>query len=339
MQNIIFFDTKESEKSHIENELSDKFYLTFYDYSLLQNVELDENTKNAQIISVFTSSRLTAEVLSKFNNLKLIAARSVGFSHIDIEYCKAKGIKVVNTPHYGDYTVAEFSFGLLLSLVRKIGEAQNNLKIGEVNKEYSGIELFNKKIGIIGLGGIGSKALKIAEGFSMEVLVYDVFKNEKLQKEYNFEYVDVDYLCENSDIISLHAPATKNNYHLINDDRISKMKNGVIIVNTARGELIDSQALYRALLNKKIAGAALDVLECEEGMAKSCNYFADSFCEDTECMKKTLTNHKLLNLPNVLATPHTAYDTKEAEKRIIEMTLKNIVAFYNNTDIENEVNK
>lgn len=337
MQTIIFFDTKEHEKSLIENALKDKFNLIFNDYSLLPGVELDEQTKNVEIISVFTSSRLSSEVLSQFNNLKLIAARSVGFSHIDIDYCKSKNIKVVNTPHYGDYTVAEYSFALLLSLVRKINEAQTNLKAGEVNKEYFGVELFNKKIGIIGLGGIGSKALKIAKGFSMDVMIYDVFKNEELQKEYGFKYVDVDYLCENSDIISLHAPATKENYHLINEERISKMKDGVIILNTARGELIDTQALYNALSTKKIAGAGLDVLECEEGMAKSCNYLGDNLCEDVECMKKTLTNHRLLYLPNVIATPHSAYDTIEAVNRIIEMTTKNIISFCDNNTVTNNV--
>lgn len=336
MENVIFFNLKEYEKSFIENKLSDKFGLTFYEHSLLPDTILDEYAKNAQIISVFTSSRLTAQVLSQFPKLKLIAARSVGFSHIDIEYCRSKNIQVVNTPHYGDYTVAEFSFGLLLSLIRKISEAQANLKAGEVSKEYFGVELFNKKIGIIGLGGIGSKALKIAKGFSMEILAYDVFKNADLQKEYGFEYVDIDYLCENSDIISLHAPATKDNYHLINNDRIAKMKDGVIIVNTARGELIDTKALYDALITNKIAGAALDVLECEEGMAKSCNYFEDSFCEDTDCMKKTLINHRLLYLPNVIATPHAAYDTKEAVSRILEITTNNILEF-NNGNIENGV--
>lgn len=337
MENAIFFDIKEHEKPFIQKTLSDKFNLKFYDYSLTSGVELDEHTKNASIISVFTSSLLTKDVLSQFYNLKLIACRSVGFSHIDLEYCKSKNVRVVNTPHYGDYTVAEFSFGLLLSLVRKVSEAQNNLKAGELHKEYYGMELFNKKIGIIGLGGIGSKALKIAKGFSMDVLVYDLFKNEELQKEYGFKYVDIDYLCENSDIISLYAPATKENYHLINEDRISKMKDGIIIVNTARGELIDSQALYNALLKKKIGGAALDVLECEEALSRTCETYKNGFCDDTECMKRTLINHKMLFLPNVIATPHAAYDTREAIARILEMTVNNIIAFGLNNNIENQV--
>lgn len=336
MENAVFFDIKEPEKDFIQGILADKFNLKFYDYSLAPGVELDEYTKNASILSVFTSSRLTDEVLSQFHNLKLIACRSVGFSHVDLEYCKAKNIRVVNTPHYGDYTIAEFSFGLLMSLVRKIGEAQNNLKSGILHQEYFGMELFNKTIGIIGLGSIGSKALKIAKGFSMKVLAYDIYKNEDLKKEYEFEYTDLDYLCKNSDIISIYAPATKENYHLINEDRISNMKDGVIIVNTARGELIDSQALYNALLKNKIGGAALDVLECEEALAKTCMSSKNGFCDDMDCMKKTLINHKMLLLLNVVATPHSAYDTREAVSRILEITINNIIAFSTN-NTQNEV--
>ncbi len=337
MQSIIFFDAKEYETNQFTSKLGSEFELVFHREPLLLGTSLDEKTKNTQILSVFTSSRLTEEVLSQFTNLKLIATRSVGYSHIDTEYCKSKGIMVVNTPHYGDYTVAEFSFALLLNLVRKIFEAQSDLKSGVIDNQYFGVELFNKKIGIIGLGGIGSKALKIANGFSMEILAYDPYPNKELQEKYGFEYVDLDYLCENADIISLFAPATSQNYHLINADRIAKMKDGVIIVNTARGELIDTHALYQALLDKKVAGAALDVLECEEALSKRCVYLKNEMCFDESCLKRTLINHILLTLPNVIATPHSAYDTKEAVDRIIGMTISNFNSFEKGTELKNIV--
>lgn len=336
MRDIVFFDVKEVEKTLL-GSLSDKYSIEFVESPVLKKGDLKDEYKDAVIISVFTSSRLTAEVLSEFKNLKLIALRSVGFSHVDTDYCKQNNIKVVNTPHYGDYTVAEFAFSLLLNLVRKVCQANSNLKKGDTSNEYLGMELFDKTIGIVGLGGIGSKAVKIASGFSMKILAYDIYKNEQLIKDYGVEYVDIDYLCKNSDIISLHAPATKENYHLINEKRIETMKDGVVIVNTARGELIDSQALYAALLNGKIKGAALDVIECEEAIGHYCPYFNNRDCVDINCLKKTLINHKLLQLPNVIITSHVAYDTKEAINRILNITVQNINDFYNGEELKNNV--
>ncbi len=337
MNKIIFFDTKVYEKGFLESSLSPDFELVFNSESLMPTSDISSEIVNAEIISVFTSSRLTAEVLSKFANLKLIATRSVGFSHIDVEYCKANGIKVVNTPHYGDHTIAEYSFGLLLSLVRKIYHAEQDMKNGIVNNQYFGMELFNKKIGIIGLGSIGSKAMKIAKGFSMEVLAFDPYPNKQLQEQYGFEYVDIDHLCKNADIISLYAPATPQNYHLLNEDRLNSMKDGVVIVNTARGELIDTEALFKSIIDKKVAGAALDVLECEEALANNCVYIKDHSCSDATCLRKTLINHKLLALPNVIVTPHSAYDTREAVDRIIEITVDNIVNFNSGQSVTNSV--
>lgn len=336
MKDIIFFDVKDDEKSYL-GKLSDKFSLRFEANPILPETQIDEQIKNASIISVFTPSRLTAKVLSQFSNLELISTRSVGFSHIDLEYCKEQNIKVVNTPHYGDYTVAEFSFALLLDLVRNVCKAQLNLKSGDASNNYPGMELFNKTIGIIGLGGIGSKAVKIANGFSMNILGHDIYENEKLKKDFGVRYVDIDYLCKNSDIISLHAPATNENYHLIDSKRIASMKDGVIIVNTARGELIDTQALYEALLSGKVKGAALDVLECEEAIGANCPYFANHDCADSDCLRKTLINHKLLLLPNVIATAHIAYDTKDAVGRILTMTVDNITDFQQGKTLINEV--
>lgn len=336
MKNALFFDVKESEKASLEL-LSDKLNLRFESYPLLPGTDVTEDMKNASIISVFTPSRLTADILSKFKNLELVATRSVGFSHIDTEYCEKNNIKVVNTPHYGDYTVAEFSFALLLNLVRKVGQAHSNLKAGDASNDYPGMELFNKTIGIIGLGGIGSKAAKIANGFSMKILACDIYENEQLKNDFGVEYVDIDSLCKNADIISLHAPATKENYHLISAERIKSMKEGVVIVNTARGELIDTQALYEALLCGKVKGAALDVLECEEAMSQACPYSHFKECDEMNCMKRTLINHKMLLLPNVIATSHIAYDTVDAVNRILEMTIQNISDFSDGKTLKNEV--
>lgn len=337
MKNIVFFDTKDYEMDFFDKYLKDKLNLVYEKSSLLPGGKIPEIAIHAEYISVFTPSRLTKDVLKQFKNLKLIATRSVGFSHIDLDYCKENGIKVVNTPHYGDYTIAEYSFGLLLNLVRKISKAQEGLKSGELSQEYEGTELFGKTMGVIGIGGIGSKAIKIANGFSMDVIAYDIRQDEELSKRENFKYVNLDELIERSDIISLYAPATKDNYHLLNEEAFKKMKDGVFIINTARGELIDSQALYSELLSGKVAGAALDVVECEEALNNKCNLFKDGECLDLNCLKRTLINHKLMSLPNVIVTPHTAYDTKEATNRILEITTNNIVEFLNNGNVLNQV--
>ncbi len=333
MQTIIFYDSKEYEREFFEKELYDKFNLEFKEQELLPESQLSNAEKNAEIISVFTASRLTKETLEKFNNLKLILTRSVGYSHIDVDYCNLKNITVANTPHYGDYTVAEFSFGLLLNLLRRICCGETQLKMGDMYPETFGTELYNKVIGIIGTGSIGAKAVKIAKGFSMNVICYDINKNENLEDEFGIKYVDLDVLCKLSDIITLHAPLTTTSYHILNKEKFDLMKENAVIVNTARGELIDTEALYNALLDKKIKGAALDVLEFEDiisGKRPGENL-------NLKNLRTSLINSKLLNLDNVVATPHIAYDTKEAVDRILNMTITNIYEFLEDKKLQNMI--
>ena len=333
MHTIIFYDTKQYERDFFEQELFDKFNIEFKDYELLPETKLSYIEENAEIISVFTASRVTKETLEKFSNLKLILTRSVGYSHIDIDYCNSKNIIVANTPHYGDYTVAEFSFGILLNLIRRICYGVSELKQGDMYPETFGMELYDKTIGIIGTGSIGSKTIKIAKGFSMNVMCYDIYKNPDIENEFNVKYVDLDTLCKLSDVISLHAPLTTTTYHLINAEKIKLMKENVIIVNTARGELIDTEALYHALLDGSVKGAALDVLEFEDTISNK----RPGSDLNLKNLRTSLINTKLLNLDNVIATPHIAYDTKEAVNRILNTTLKNLFEFVDGSKIQNKV--
>lgn len=333
MQTIIFYDTKQYERDFFEKELYNKFNCVFKEEELTPESDLSNIESDSEIISIFTASRLTKETLSKFNNLKLILTRSVGYSHIDTEYCEENNIKVANTPHYGDYTVAEYSFGILLNLIRHICYGQNKLKMGDMYPETFGMELFNKTIGIIGTGAIGSKSVKIANGFSMNIICCDINENIETEKKYNAKYVDLDTLCKLSDIIMLHTPLTTSSYHLIDENKISLMKENAVIVNTARGELIDTEALYDALLDNRIKGAALDVLEYEETISNK----RPGEHINLKNLRTSLINSKLLNLKNVIATPHIAYDTKEAVNRILEMTLTNIDEYINGKEITNKV--
>ena len=333
MHTIIFYDTKQYERDFFEQELFDKFNIEFKDFELLPETELSYVEGNAEIISVFTASRLTKETLEKFSNLKLILTRSVGYSHIDIDYCNSKNIIVANTPHYGDHTVAEFSFGILLNLIRRICYGVSELKQGDMYPETFGMELYDKTIGVIGTGSIGTKTIKIAKGFSMNVMCYDILKNTDIENEFNVKYVDLETLCKLSDVISLHAPLTTATYHIINAEKIKLMKENVIIVNTARGELIDTEALYHALLDGKIKGAALDVLEFEDTISNK----RPGSDLNLKNLRTSLINTKLLNLDNVIATPHIAYDTKEAVNRILDTTLKNLFEFVEGSNVKNKV--
>ena len=333
MQTIIFYDTKPFEREFFEKELSEQYNLVFKDSELTPDRVLSDVESNVEIISVFTGSRLTSETLYKFKNLKLVLTRSVGFSHIDIDYCKENGILVANTPHYGDYTVAEYSFGLLLSLCRRICYGVNELKNGGMYPETFGMELCNKTIGIIGIGAIGSKSVKIANGFSMNIICYDIKENIELIEKYDAKYVSIDTLFKLSDVIMIHAPLTTNSYHLVDKEKIELMKENAIIVNTARGELIDTEALYEALIEERIKGAALDVLEYEETISNK----RPGEHINLKNLRTSLINSKLLNLKNVIVTPHIAYDTTEAVNRILNITLSNLKSFYNGEKLKNIV--
>jgi D-lactate dehydrogenase len=193
-------------------------------------------------------------------------------------------------------------------------------------KRYTGFDLYGRTIGIIGTGAIGRHVIKLAKGFGMNVLAYDLYPNEEFQRIYNINYVSLDELYAGSDVISLHAPSTKENYHLLNDGAFSKMKDGVIIINTARGDLIDGEALYRNILSGKVGGAGLDVLENEDFIIH------DDIMLEQENMNmnfaiNTIVNAKLLKHKNVIVTPHVAFNSADAVHRILETTIKNIESF------------
>lgn len=326
---IVFTDVKDFEEKYLFENQPENCEFIMYQGCLSEKngVNIDE-IKDIEILSVFSTSRITAGVLNKLPNLKIIAARSTGYSHIDMDYCKEHNIAVVNTPRYGECTVAEFAFALLLNVIRKIDIAYRDLQNGIINvRSYMGNDLYGKTLGIIGTGAIGCHACQIAAGFGMKILAYDPFPKEEMKKLSCLNYVDIDELYRESDVISIHAPSTKENHHMISDDAFNKMKKGVIIINTARGEIVDTEALYRAIKNEIVAGAGLDVLECEDVLMQEDKYLMKADCIDEKCLISTLINHKLVELPNVIVTPHVAYDTIEAIHRILKITVDNIKGY------------
>ena len=254
---IYFYDSTELDKIQLTDGLIDTDHHWEFVDEKISNENLNPDT---EVLSVFVTSSITKEIIDKLPKLRLIACRSTGYNNIDLDAAKTRDITVANVPTYGDVTVAEYAFALLLSLTRKIPqvvEAENeNVKPRELN----GQDLAGKTLGVIGTGHIGQRVISIANGFGMKVLAYDKFPNQNLLNEYVFEYTDLDKVLADSNIVTLHVPFFPDSNHLISEKELKKMKQDAILINTARGELIDTKALVEELQSGHLGGAALDVI-------------------------------------------------------------------------------
>ena len=321
---IAFFELEIWEKEYIKKNIKG-FKTIFYDEPL--TIENVNKIKDSQIIGIFIYSKITKEILDKLPKLKLITTFSTGYDHIDLSECKKQNITVCNVPTYGENTVAEHTFALILALSRKIFQSIKRTKSGSF--EYDGLrgfDLKNKTIGLIGTGHISSHVARIANGFEMNIIAYDLNQNPELIKNYGLKYVDMNTLLKTSDIISLHIPLNDKTKYTINKKNISLMKPSAILINTARGGLIETDALIKALQNKKIAGAGLDVLE-EECAIKEEKQLLSAQFNSNRNIQTLLENHLLMQLDNVIITPHNAFNSTEALQRIIDTSIENIVNF------------
>lgn len=315
---IAFFEITEIEKEEFSNAFSNDTLLFFE--NTIQEIDVNK-INNVDVISVFIHSKVDENILNKLPNLKLITTRSTGTDHINLDFCKNKNIIVKNVPFYGENTVAEHTFALILSLSRKIHSSYiRSLKGNFSTDGLQGFDLQDKTIGIIGGGRIGLHVARIAKGFGMHVRVFDIKRDDFLAELINFKYVSLDELYETSDIISLHVPLNKNTEHMINSNSISKMKKGALLINTARGGLINTDDLIKAIDDKIILGAGLDVIEGEELLIEE-----NIFNSPIEKAAKLIVNSKiLLDNENVVITPHNAFNSVEAVNRIINTTIENI---------------
>jgi len=286
-----------------------------------------ERFKDADIVSTFIYSTLSKDVISKLDRLKLIATRSTGYDHIDTGYCRERGIAVSNVPVYGENTVAEHVFGLLLTISHNLADAIDRTRKGDFSQAgLRGFDLRGKALGVVGVGGIGRHVIEIAKGFHMEVLAYDVRPDEDFAERMFFRYVDMDELLGRSDIITLHVPANEHTHHLLGAEQFSKMKTGVVIINTSRGSVIDVAALLRAIADGKVSAVGLDVLDEEPATREEAELLSSIFRQKYH-LETVLANSILLRLRNVVITPHSAFNTREAVQRILKTTVENIAAF------------
>lgn len=327
MAHIVFYDSSELDKTQLTNALQ----ATDHYWEYVDGVITDKNVRaTAEIISVFITSTVTREMIESMPKLALICCRSTGYNNIDLEAAHEHGVVVVNVPTYGEATVAEYAFTLLLALTRKLQavlEAENEQFFPPA---LCGQDLQGKVFGVIGTGHIGQKALKIAGGFSMHTVAYDLFPKAGLDEKIGFTYVELDQLLAEADVISLHMPYTKDTHHFINADRLKKMKPSAILINTARGALVDTEALVKALDSGHLGGAALDVVEGEHLLNFQEEISLLESGEDSEdTMRHSIEISALKKMPNVIVSPHNAYNTTEAIGRINQTTADNIIRFYN----------
>jgi D-3-phosphoglycerate dehydrogenase len=258
--------------------------------------------------------KISKEVLEIAERLKVIGVHGVGTDHIDLDFAEKRGIKIVRTPEAQIDAVAEFTIGLMLSLLRRISMADVAVRLGEWDKKYSdliGVDLIGKTVGIIGLGRIGSAVAKRLKAFDVDLLYYQRVRNLNLEKQLGVKYVSLNQLLRMSDIISIHVPLTPETYHMISHKEFELMKPGVYIVNTARGAIIDEEAFYDALVSGKVAGAALDVFESEP--------------PNPDC--------PLIKLNNVILAPHLAASSKEALRRLAVTVAEEVVRILSNETI------
>jgi len=283
--------------------------------------------KDLEAISVFVYSKTDQAVLNQLPKLKLITTRSTGFDHIDLEACKKKNITICNVPTYGENTVAEHTFALILALSRKILDCVERTKQGSFDLTgLRGFDLKGKTIGVVGGGNIGKHVIRMAQGFEMKVLVFDLVQDKILARQMGFNYVPLDTLLKQADIVTLHLPYNKHTHHLMDKTKLALLKTTALLINTSRGGIIDTDALINVLRQKKIAGAGLDVLENECDSIEERTLLTKEFSQ--KCDLKTLVeNHLLLNMPHVIITPHNAFNTKEALMRILETDIENIKSF------------
>ncbi len=324
MLKINFYEVTPTDKRFLSKALKGKFQLDFYP-DPLTNKNAD-TAKGADILSVFIYSVLDRDNLAKMPNLKCIATRSTGFNHIDLKYASDHGIMVSNVPYYGENTVAEHTFGLILTLSRNIHKAYVRTMRNDFSPEgLEGWDIKGKTLGVVGAGGIGSHVIRIAKGFGMNVLAFDVHKNHFLAEVMGFRYAELDELLRKSDIVSLHCPYNKATHHLINMKNINLVKKGALFINTARASIIEPEALHYALDTGIFGGAGLDVFEGEDLVKEENQMLSRNV--SVEHLKAVLEKNILLNRENVIITPHIAFDSVEAVERILQTTVDNIVAY------------
>lgn len=326
---VAVFDTHKFEKEYLLEANGEKNELKLLDtYLTVDTVEL---ANGYDAISIFTEDDASEKVLDKLKKLgvKFIVLRSAGYNNVDIAHAKKLGIRVARVPEYSPYAVAEFTVAVMLSLNRKL--TRTHYRIMEMNYSLDGLvgfDMHGKTVGIVGTGKIGRVVVKILHGFGCRLLAYDVVEDPELIEQYGLIYTDLDTLCHQSDIITLHAPLTAQTHHMINERRIVRMKNGVMLINASRGALVNTKDVIDGLKSKHIGYFGMDVYEEEKGL-----FFEDhseDILEDDQIAR-------LMAFNNVFISSHQAFLTDTALKNIAKTTIENLDCLEKGEACENEI--
>ncbi len=332
MVKIAFFELEKWEQEHVlaqmkqtEHRFVNPLQVEFCDSQL--TIENADNYADCDVVSVFIFSKIDAALLGKLKAVKHINTQSTGYDHIDLKACAERGITVSNVPSYGENTVAEHAFALILALSRKIVSSVAHTRRGgfDTGPQFRGFDLKGKTLGVIGTGKIGKHVIRMAKGFEMEVIAYDAFPDENAAKEIGYSYVGLDELLGNSDVITLHAPLLPQTTHMINAKNITKVKRGAVLINTARGGLVETKAILAGIDSGILSAAGLDVLEGENDLKDEKQLLHKDFANVD--IKTMLEEHILAEYDNVIITPHNAFNSSEALRRILDTSCENIDAF------------
>ncbi len=333
---IYFVEAESAEEEFFGSHLEE--------HDLRSAAQLEDVGEDAEILSVFISSKIDTDFLNSHPRLRFVSTRSQAIDHIDLEACRARGICVSHVPHYGDTTVAEHTFALILATARRFRELMLKPKNARFSyEETRAFDLAGKTLGIIGMGRIGQRVAALAEAFQMKVIAADVREATGVAQTLHFEFVPHEELFARAHIISLHAPLTPESYHLINAENLALCRRGVIIINTARGALVDTAALVAALDSGQVGGAGLDVLQDERVLRESAAHIiagdivkhlrSDEVAHEARDadrlreVEELMLSDAVVSRANVFFTPHVAFNSAEAVARLREVTVENIRAF------------
>lgn len=328
MIKIAFFDTKDYDRHFFDSYNENYNYeITYFETKLTKETAILAN--GYDVVCIFVNDIADKETLKILEEcgVKLVALRCAGFNNVDLE--NKGNLRIVRVPQYSPHSVAEHAVALLLNINRKIYKSYQRVKKYNFSLDgLLGFDVYGKTVGVIGTGKIGKVFIEIMKGFGAKVIAYDLYKDEKAATEIGFEYVDLDTLYKQADIISIHCPLTKETENMINKDSISKMKEGVIIINTSRGKLINTDDLISELTTGKIGGVGLDVYDNE----------GDYFLKDLSgSYKRDMNLSLLISMPNVIITSHQAFFTQEALNKIASDTFVNITDIFTNGKCDNEI--
>lgn len=326
---VLFYSIKNYERKILQEANKNRFHLTLKEDVL--NLETAFLARGFEAISIFTNDNASEDILRILHSVgvKYITIRSTGYDNINLFIAKELGIIVSNIPDYSPESIAEHTILLLLNLLKKNKVVQNQLMHQDFSlDQIIGETIHNKTIGIIGTGKIGSKVAKILSAFGANIIAYDTTINRELEKRHKVKYVSLINLAYHSDIISIHTPLNEHTHYMINHELMSRMKNNVLIINTARGSIVNTKEIIENLKNKNIGGYAMDVYEFEKGIF----FYNHSY---SRIKDKILI--ELMHMDNVMITPHQAFATKEALAKIAEIAFENLTSWYLRKEIKNEI--